>query len=193
MPTSDEAGEVVVSIQATGMEQEPWAGHRAVGLLATEDLVLVPEAAQELADAGRWFEALIIPTSLGADRPVERISIAGVEALQQVDDGRVTSVVFKLARWSRYPSSISSFSNCDFKQAVREQDGNVWKALLSVGAIRPGLDVVPEELLRAVPAIEREQRQRRIHSHPYRFPGDDSWDICPFILWPCRPCQPCRP
>jgi hypothetical protein len=184
------SGEVVVSVQATGMERAPWDGHRAVGLLATEDLVLVPDSPQELVDAAQWFEVLIIPTAGRGGEPIERIGVAGVEALRRVGDGRVTSVVLQLARWSRYPAMMASFDGCEFKRRVRERDGDVWATLVDVGAIRPGLDVVLDEVLRTVPELELAQRLRRIRFHEHRFPGDDADIFCDLVKWPCQPCRP---
>jgi len=183
----DGSVEAVVSIQVTGMEGAPWEGHRAVGLLAAEDTVLVPDSPEDLVDTGQWFEVLVIPTSGRPDAPVERLGIAGIEAIRRVDDGRVTTAVLKLTRWSRYPSMIAPFDGDELKRQVREYSGDVWQALAAVGAISPELREIPEEVLRSVPELEARWRSWHIRFHSYQLPGDDDWSICPFISWPCHP------
>lgn len=180
---------VFVSVQATGTENAPWDGHRAVGVLATEEVVFVPDSPPELADARQWFEVLVIPTTVDGG-PVERIAVAGVEALRRTGDGRVTSVALQLARWSRYPATVSPFNGCALRAAVRDNGGDVWAGLVSVGAVRPELREIPDAVLRAVPDLELAQRLGRTRLHDYQDAGVGFWDPCTIIKWPCEPCRP---
>jgi hypothetical protein len=171
--------DVLVSVQATGMELRPWDGHVCVGLLASEDIVAVPVPVEDLLDPRRGFEALIIPVSLKVDDLIERIGIFRIDASRRVD-GTLSYMVLKLSRWSKYAPMISTFEGSRLAEEL-EEHGNLWTALKNMRAVRPDLpEDPPPEMLRAVPDIETEQRKGRISM------------MAAATWWPCSVLPCCR-
>jgi hypothetical protein len=189
MSNGDGSNSVVVSVQATGMEHAPWEGHITAGVLANESTVLIPTPRDEFLDTSRGFEALIIPTSLLVDRPIDRIRISGIRVLHLAHSDRVTSMVLHLVHPSRYPSEIAEFDGCDFNERLRQNGDDVWTALEEVEAIPTGLRKGPSpEVLRRAAEVEQQQRERHIRHVTYPDPGLSGFDICAII----RICKACR-
>src|SRR5262245_51862562 len=147
MPT-----DTVVSVQITGMDSAPWEGHLTTGLLADRNTVLAPHPPEAILDGTVVYEALIIPTPLTVDQPVERIRIAAMDASRLLDSGQLTSVALKLAYPSRYLPSIAAFDACRLAEEMANH-GDLWTGLENVGAIEPGRRDKPEELLHALPEV----------------------------------------
>ncbi|GAB1690996.1 hypothetical protein [Krasilnikovia sp. M28-CT-15] len=188
MPVDRTFPDVVVSVQATGAEQDPARGHLGAGLLTGPDTVLVIDPDRALLDPTRGFEVLVIPVELAADSPIERIRVAGVDAMQPAESERLTSLVLRLAHSSGHEPTVGAFDGRRLREELVAH-GDLLTALVNLGAVQAGAGAVPADLLRAVAAVEARQRQHRTQVHTYRRPGDESFDICDYV--PC--CAPRPP
>ncbi|RZU54297.1 hypothetical protein EV385_6247 [Krasilnikovia cinnamomea] len=188
MPADQTFPDVVVSVQATGAEQDPARGHLSAGLLTGPDTVLVIDPDQALLDPARGFEALVIPVELAADSPIERIRVVGVDAMRPAESERLTSLVLRLAHPSEHQPTVGAFDGRRLREELVAH-GDLLTALVNLGAVQAGAGTVPADLLLTVAGVEARQRQHRMRVHTYRRPGDDSFDICDYV--PC--CEPCPP
>ncbi len=168
---------LLVSIQERGFENDPLAGHRATGLLGDSHVVLIPNPPRVLFDPEREYQAVVIPTPLRTDRMIERLNgwcLKGASA-----GGGAIAALFTLATPSRYGSMLTGFRADELGRAVERNGGDLWSALESLAIIPPGVREGPgEELLRALPEIERAQRRYRIREHHLNMPGDVASWLC---------------
>jgi hypothetical protein len=146
------------------MEDQPWEGHRSVGLLVEPDVVLVPEMAEDLLNADRDFEVLVIPLPLRLDGIIERHRPRRLDVVRVEGVDGPASANIQLATPSRYLSRMKDFDGCDFVNRLAALDRQqVWAILEEMEVVPPGTkDKLPEGVLRSVSYIERLQRR------PYR-------------------------
>jgi hypothetical protein len=191
MPDTGMAVEVVVSLQARGFEQDPKAGHLAVGVLGDPGVVLVPSPTEALIAAAGEFEALLIPLPLHAQHRVERIDVWCMEVLRPESAPDLPSaVVAKLAWPSRYPSMMAPFNGGELAAALDANGGDLWAALEGLGVVREGLRDGPgDDVFQLLPEVEREQHRPHIRDHLIAAPAEIGFSIC---RWFCI-CQPGEP
>jgi hypothetical protein len=82
---------------------------------------------------------------------------------------------------------MGRFSGAALAAELERNGGDLWSALESQGTVRRGLrEGPPPEVLAALAAIERTQRQANIRDHEYSRASDVGWSIC---RWLCI-CHP---
>ncbi len=170
---------LLVSIQERGFENDPVAGHRAIGLLGDPHTVLIPHPPEELFDPRREFQAVMIPVPLHAEGIIERHNGWCLKAARIGSGGGAIAALLTLALPSRYRTMLTGFRADELGRVVEENGGDLWSALESLAIIPPEVREGPrEELLRALPDIERLQRQYRIREHHLRAPGEVASWLC---------------
>lgn len=170
---------LVVSVQARGFAEKPREGHLATGVLVAPDEVLVPSAPEELGEATRGLDLLVLPLPLDAGGRVERLVVERVLVASTLPDGGDRFAVLRVGNGSRHEPQVRRFSGTELDEAVRRHEGDLWAALEAVGAIGPGVrDAVTPDLLTRAAAVEDAQRPP-VFDHQTLLPGPAP--LCPVI------------
>ncbi|RJQ82580.1 hypothetical protein D5S17_02055 [Pseudonocardiaceae bacterium YIM PH 21723] len=154
-----EHDELVVSIQRTGHETEPWSGHIATGVLVRPGMVLVQSPVQRVLDlvAGEDIEVLITAGTPSTDRPVERIAAKQLSEFHW-NGNQVGGLAVMLERDSSYPPRAVKLEAGVLFAAVRSAKGDVWGGAQSLGLISARQSETPSvELFRAIAKVEKDQ------------------------------------
>jgi hypothetical protein len=136
------------------------SGHLATGILVDGDLVLVPNQA---FDDRLDLEVLIFSTDVNEHSAIDVID-AWKWSLFNVR-GRTLASTAKLLHHSTYAAQIGEVGSDALGSALEDLDGDVWEALLRLGAVPPGINAIDPSWLATVTEVERAQRQpkRAVH------------------------------
>jgi hypothetical protein len=173
-----------VSVQARGA-RDLVEGHIAGGVLADSNLVVVPNPPRVLLDEVFEFDMWIIPVPVEPDKAIEVIDPDKKNFMSMRENpGEPTVAYIELAHRSIYASQVGRCDGRELGRALRENGGDMWEALVSVGTIpaRVGRDLSPETLLAAA---EAEQLQRRPRRSDMEFDSYESLGVAFCWPWVC--------
>jgi hypothetical protein len=178
--TSGATVRLVVSVQARGFEEKPWEGHLATGLLTKPGVVLVPVAAEGIAEATDGIDLLVLPLPLGVAGRVERLIAERVTFCLLPGGKGKRFALIRMANDSRHEPNVGEFTEEQLEEALRRHEGDLWAALESLGVIEPGArDAITPELLRQVPEVEAEQRRPEFEGPEDGILPGDPCDLLP--------------
>lgn len=142
------------------------AGHLATGILADGDMVLVPNPPDIILDPRRELEAYIVPVDLHEHSKIDAEDIwkIGRFALRGEMPFAVTG---KLRHHSTYAAQIGAVDAAELASTLEVEGGDLWQALIRLGAIPPEIRDIDPALLERASQVERAQRVPRRTSHEY--------------------------
>jgi hypothetical protein len=138
-------------------------GHRAIGLLADSNLVVVPNPPSELLDDEFDFDAWIIPVPVAPEKAIDVIRPLKKNFLgRRTTPGSPTVVMIELAHHSMYASQVGPCDAHELGRALRRNDGDMWAALVQAGTVPSRLqEELSHGLLREAQRAHLEQRLPR--------------------------------
>lgn len=164
------------------------SGHLATGILVDGDAVLVPNPPKELLSDDRDLEVLILPTALDDHARIDVIP-AWKWSHFALAGGEPTAATAKLLHHSTYAAQIGAVDSGELAAALDELGGDLWTALLRLGAVPDGIAKIDTKLLAEATRIERAQRVpvRTEHQFESHRAMTDGW--CLFFCF-CSPHHP---
>jgi hypothetical protein len=135
------------------------AGQVATGLLTDSNVVLVPGPVGA-ADGPGELEVLLIPMPLRPASLIERFPVEKRISyrLRGISKAPEITILF-LHGFSRYQPHISVFDTAAVARSVEAHDRDWWAALEAIAIAPRGAREISPDVLRAVAAIEEEQRE----------------------------------
>jgi hypothetical protein len=142
------------------------SGHVATGILVDGDIVLVPNIVFEDDSGGRELEALIFPTELDEHSRIDKEDIWKL-TLFSLHGREPFATSGRLLHHSSYAAQIGEVDSGVLASTLELTDGDLWEAIIRLGAVRPEIREIDPGLLERVTEIERAQRQPKRNSHAF--------------------------
>jgi hypothetical protein len=168
MPEYGISKSVHVSLQRRGMQDTPWKGHLASGVLVDHDEVVVPAPPAALLDGETEFEALIFERRPRPDRLIEWIPPTRVKAYYVREVRGAIAATVRLARPSRHQPRFRAVDSRAFDDKLEETGYDVWRTFVELDLIPGDLSERPSnDVFHQIVAIAAKQRQPWITHVPY--------------------------
>ncbi len=142
--TESGTGAVYISLQAPGYEDDAVGGHRAAGILAASDLVIIPRLPRQLVDELLSYSVLFVPVP-GAEAEAEptRIRCSQAEAHAVGETGDVVAIV-QLEQPAGYEVPLVSDASAEaLASSFLEHGGDYTPGLVALGF--PGASASQED------------------------------------------------
>jgi len=151
-------------------------GHLATGILVDGDIVLVASAS---VLEGHDVEALIFPVDeLNEHSKIDKEDIWKFNVFS-LHGREPFAVSGRMLHHSSYAAQIGEVDPAELASTLEASGGDLWDALISLGAVPPEIREIEPGLLERVTEIERAQRQPKVSDHlfeSYR-QATDGWCI----------------
>ncbi|MEU6819676.1 hypothetical protein ABZ921_03535 [Streptomyces atriruber] len=176
-----------LSVQIRGASDRV-AGHLATGVLAGEDIVLVPAPPDDLLETSRELELLVIPVPLRRTMLIERFRVRKtIHYAQRPPYPENASIAaLKIAGFSRYATQMADLSVSAMAAELDRARGDWWAAMSALRIIPAGIRNIPAGVLRELPRMEEEQNRscrEAVRTDSY---ADEVGKVCHLKICRCQ-------